>query len=123
MLRSFMTALLPVALFLLGPTQVSAQWERPEARRWGHISIAGRYVFESGGNCFVYRQRDGYLFINERGARAIFDWTGPRQLRLISTEGGWNPNMVVTVSRDRFGRTVLAFDGPDTPTTYWTKAS
>jgi hypothetical protein len=44
-------------------------------------------------------------------------------LQLVSTEGGWDPNMVVTVSRDRFGRTVLAFDAPGNPTSYWTSVS
>ncbi len=123
MLRSFITALLPIALFLSSPAPVSAQWERPGPRYVAHPNIAGRYAFGSSGNCFVYPRREGYLFVNERGSRAIFAWSGPRRLSLVSTEGGWDPNMIVTVSRDRYGRTVLAFDAPDTPTSYWTSVS
>jgi hypothetical protein len=123
MLRSFITALLPVTLFLAIPAPTSAQWEPPAPRRWGRTDIAGRYVFENGGNCSVSRRRDGYLFINERGSRAIFAWSGPRQLQLVSTEGGWDPNMVATVSLDRRGRTVIAFDAPGNPTSYWTRVS
>jgi hypothetical protein len=121
MLRSFITALLPVALLVLSPTPVSAQWERPRARAWMHPDIAGRYVVGNRGYGYVYRQDGEYRFVNENGSEAVFGWSGPRQLRVLYTINGWDPTVVVTVSRDRDGQTVLRFDTPGSPTGYWTR--
>jgi hypothetical protein len=123
MLRSFITILLPATLFLLGPVPapVNGQWERPMPARRAYPDISGHYVTGSGANCYVYCQRRGFLFVNERGSRAIFAWSGPRQLRVVRIVDGWDPNIVVTVTRDADGRRVLQFDAPDTPTGFWTR--
>ncbi len=124
MLRSFIAILLPAALLLVSPTPpVNAQWQPPARGRWMHPHISGRYVIGSNGYCSVSRQGRGYLFVNENGAEAVFDWTGPRRLGVVYTINGWDPNIVATVTRDPSGRMVLRFDAPGTPTGYWTRIS
>jgi len=51
------------------------------------------------------------------GVRALYAYTAPNQLRMIS--GEWDPNVVVTVGIHSTGRIVLQFDAPYTPTGYW----
>jgi hypothetical protein len=120
MLRYLTAAVLPVALFLLIPVPASGQGRVPPARSRHvvHDRIAGTYQNVSGGGtCFVYNRIESYLFVNERGDQAEFAYVAPRRLRMIS--GDWDPNIVVTVSSDAQGRTVLRFDAPRTPTGYW----
>jgi hypothetical protein len=125
MLRYLAAFLLPALLFLLSPAPAGAQWPRPRPvpARGPRMSddLSGRYANVSGGgDCSVYRRGRGYVLVNERGSRAYFAPSGPGQFRMAS--GEWDPGVRVTVSGDRYGRTVLRFDSPDAATGYWVSA-
>ena len=112
MLRYFAAFLLPALLFLLSPAPAGAQGPRPRpvSARGPQMSddLSGRYDNVSGGgDCSIYRRGRGYVFVNERGSRAYFVPSGPGQFRMVS--GEWDPSTQVTVSGDRYGRTVLRF--------------
>jgi hypothetical protein len=120
MLRYSSAFLLPALLFLLSPAAAAAQWPPPApAPSMGGLS--GTYINQSnGGTCFVTRQGRTYQFVNENGTPAWFAYTAPGQLQMVS--GGWDPNIVVTVSRDASGRPLLRFDAPNTPPGFWARA-
>jgi hypothetical protein len=112
MLRYLAAFLLPALVFLLSPAPAGAQWPRPRPvpARGPRMSddLSGRYDNVSGGGeCDVYRRGRGYVFINEHGSRAYFVPSGPGQFRMVS--GEWDASTRVTVSGDRYGRTVLRF--------------
>jgi len=65
----------------------------------------------------VYARGTNYEFINDKGSSATYVFTSPNQLRMLY--GDWDPSVVVTVSLDSYGRTVLRFDSPNAPTGYW----
>ena len=122
MLRYLTSLLLPAALFVLCPALASAQLlpppSRAPAREWVDDNISGHYEnVTSGGDCDVYRRGRGYVFVNERGSRAYFVYDGPGHLRLV--RGEWNPSTQVTVSGDRYGRTVLRFKTWGARPGYW----
>jgi len=112
-----MTLLLLAALLIsTGPAQ--AQWG---PNPWVGDPLVGQYINSSGGGyCSVSPRGSGYQFINENGDPARFAYTGPNRLRMVA--GRWDPNIVATVSSDGYGRTVIRFDAPYTPTGYWVKA-
>src|SRR5436305_337417 len=115
MLRNFIAALLPATLLLLNPAPppLHAQWARPMPNPHRFVDITGQYVNDNGGGeCSVSPRGGGFLFVNERGSRAIFGWAGPRRLRVIRIIDGWDPNITVTVTQDGLGRTVLRFYAP-----------
>jgi hypothetical protein len=124
MSRYLWLLLLP-AVLLLAPTPTNAQWLPPgPAPGWRPQmagGLAGTYLSQGGAPCFVEGRRDSYVFINDQGSRARFVFTGPNQLEQIGPTG-WDPTVVCTVTRDRFGLTVLRFDSPNAPPGYWTSA-
>jgi hypothetical protein len=124
MLRYSSAFLLSALLLLLSPLAAAAQWPYATPAPPPAASIAGlsgTYINQSnGGTCYVYRQGRTYEFVNENGTPAWFAFTAPGQLQMVS--GSWDPNIVVTVSRDASGRPLLRFDAPYTPTGYWAPA-
>src|SRR5262245_58578416 len=112
-----MTLLLLTALLIsTGPAQA-----QPAPNPWVGDPLVGQYINSSnGGFASVSPRGSGYQFINENGDPARFVWSGQNQLRMVA--GRWDPNIVATVSQDAYGRTVLRFDAPYTPTGYWVKA-
>src|SRR5262245_62403638 len=122
-MRRYVAFLLPAVLLLAGLCEAAAEW----AQRWPapvaaaqFNDIPGTYEnISSGGYCSVEARRGGFLFTNERGSSAWFAYVAPGQLQMVS--GEWDPNVVVTVGRDAYGRTLLRFDAPGTPTGYWVK--
>src|SRR5262245_64406836 len=112
MLRSFTTLLVPVMVLALYPATADAQWW-PAQRSRVLDPIAGSYVnVANGGSCYVQPQGWSYLFTNEYGSQATFEWSGPRQL--INVGGEWDFNGVATVLRGPLGRTEIRFDAPNT---------
>ncbi len=81
--------------------------------------IAGSYSSSIGGYGHVQTCSGGYLFTDEVGTTQLFMVTGRNQLR--SRGGSWNRNIIVTVGRDNFGRTVLRFDAPGSRCIYWVR--
>jgi len=73
----------------------------------------------NGQPCQVDRRGRDYVFTNENGSLARFAFTGPGRLRMV--EGDWNPDTVVTVTQDRYGRPVLRFQEPGNPPGTWVK--
>lgn len=120
MIRSLATLAL-ATLLLLSASPITAQpWRPPPPGEgpWGGDPLPGTYHNRSGGGmCRVHRQPRGYLFINENGSRAVFDYVAPGRLQMI--RGEWNPDTMVTVSQDGVGRTVLRFKEPGKPPGYW----
>jgi hypothetical protein len=121
----YLWLLLP-AVLLLAPAPTNAQWPPrpgpgPGWRSQPAGDIAGRYVTQGGAPCFVDRRRDSYVFVNEQGSRARFVFVGPNRLEQVGF-GEWDPSVVCTVTRDRWGRTVLRFDSPNAPPGFWTQA-
>jgi hypothetical protein len=113
--------LVPAALFLLSPASAEAQGGRPMPDPWAGEELTGAYTNTSnGGECEVYRSRQGYTFVNERGSRAQFVSVGRGRLEWAG--GGWDPNIVATVSQDRRGRTTIRFDSPRGRPGYWVSA-
>jgi hypothetical protein len=126
MLRNFIAILLPATLLLLAPAPppVNGQPARTLTNPQRFPGIAGQYVNDNGGGeCSVSPRGDGFLFVNERGSRAIFGWAGPRRLRVIRIIDGWDPNISATVTQDGLGRTVIRFYAPYTPPGSWTRVS
>jgi hypothetical protein len=83
--------------------------------------LPGRYVSTTvAGACSVERVRGGYLFVNNVGSAARFAYTAPGRLEMVA--GDWDPTVVVTVSRDARGRTVLRFDSQNAAPGYWVSA-
>jgi len=124
MLRYPSAFLLSALLLLLSPLAAAAQWPFPIPAPPAAASLAGlsgTYINQSnGGTCFVSRQGRTYQFVNENGTPAWFAFTAPGRLQMVS--GGWDPNIVVTVSRDASGRPLLRFDAPNTPPGFWARA-
>jgi hypothetical protein len=119
MSRYFSALLLP-AVLLLASAPVVAQW-RVQPRSHIHDGLPGAYVNASGGgDCFVHSLGSAYAFVNENGSEAIFEFVGPRSLRQVS--GQWDPSVVATLTRDRWGRTMIRFDSAHAPPGYWVKA-
>jgi hypothetical protein len=119
MTRTAAVALLPAVLFLMTATPAHAQFPPPGAGPRMGDEIVGDYVNKSGGGeCYVTRSGRGYTFVNERGSRARFVFVSND--RLEQTSGEWDPRVVATVSRDRFGRIIIRFDAPRTRTGFWT---
>jgi hypothetical protein len=113
--------LVPAALLLLSPAPAEAQWDRPQPRPWAEEDLTGAYTNTSnGGECEIYRSRRGYTFVNERGSRAQFVSVGRGRLEWAG--GGWDPNIMATVSQDRRGRTTIRFDSPRGRPGYWVSA-
>lgn len=80
--------------------------------------ISGIYINRSnGGECRVEPRGRTFLFINENGTPASFAYVGPGRLQMVG--GDWDPNVVVSVLHDRFGRQVLRFDSGNSPPGYW----
>lgn len=116
MIRYTAAALLPAVLFLMTPASAKAQFPPPGPRMGDEI--VGDYINKSGGGeCYITRSGRGYTFVNERGSRAKFVFVSND--RLEQTWGEWDPRVVATVSRDRFGRIVIRFDAPRTRTGFW----
>jgi hypothetical protein len=120
MIRYLTPFLLSALLLPLFVAPAGAQWRDPVRRPWSGDTLAGKYINRTeGGTCFVYWRGGSYVFINRQGDRARFAFTAPGRLEMIG--GDWSPNNVVTVERDRRGRTVLRFDAPGAPTVHWVR--
>lgn len=119
MLRIFPALLLPAMLLLTAPAPADAYWPVPARARVGY-NLAGPYVnVTNGGQCAVYPEGGGYLFVNENGSQAYFVFFAPNRLQQAS--GQWDPSVVATVTTDRLGRMAIRFDSPNAPPGYWVK--
>ena len=117
MIRYLAAFLLPALMFLGTVPPASAQ-RPPPPGAWRGADLSGRYINQSnGGECWVERRGRGYVFINENGSRARFQYTGPGRLAIVA--GDWDPNVVATVLGDRRGRTVIRFDSPGAAPGSW----
>jgi hypothetical protein len=124
MARYLISALLPALLFLGTAGPAAAQRYPPpyppRGPEWQDEGLSGQYVNTSnGGQTEVRRRGDGYVFVNENGTPAGFEFVGPRQLRMVW--GDWNPDTMATVTRDRSGRPALRFQEPGQRPSYWVK--
>jgi hypothetical protein len=123
MARYLISAVLPALMFLGTAGPAAAQWLPPPPLSpgfWRGPDLSGTYVNTSnGGGAQVYRRGRGYVFVNENGTPAQFEFVGPGRLRMVS--GDWDPNVTVFVERDRYGRLVLRFQGPRDPPGYWVR--
>jgi len=123
MLRSLCVLLLP-AVLLLAPAPPEAQGQprgpAPGRRERMRDELSGRYLSQGGAPCSVRREGDSYIFTNDQGSWARFQFTG--RDRLEQVEGQWDPSVACKVTRDRDGRMVLRFDSPNAPSGYWTSA-
>ena len=117
MLRRFPTLLLPAMFLAFWPAPADAQWRaRPLD------PVAGAYVnTTNNGTCYVQPWGSGYVFTNENGSQAQFEFVAPRQLQNVS--GEWEPDMIATVQRGRLGRTAIRFDSPRNPPGYWVRVN
>jgi hypothetical protein len=125
MCRWISMVVLPALLILASAAPVEAQWPgrvpAPGWRSWRGQDISGRYISQPNRSlCYVYRQDDGYEFVNDSGSRALFVYTAPGRLEQVA--GEWDPSVVATVTRNRWGRIVLQFDSPNAPPGYWVSA-
>jgi hypothetical protein len=112
MLRYAVPIILAGTLLLGGySTKVGAM--SGQAQVWDDLS--GQYVNQSnGGPCSISRDGRSYVFVNENGTPAQFDFVSRNRLRMIS--GDWDPRTVATVQgRDRWGRMVIRFDSTGQP--------
>jgi hypothetical protein len=119
MLRYLTIVPLLGALTLLTAADATAQLRRapPPAQR--EVPLEGTYEnVSSGGTAYVYKRGRGYLFVNEKGTEARFEYTGRGRLEM--TSGDWDPT-TVTVGKDRRGQTRLRFDSGGKPG-YWVRA-
>jgi len=99
---------------------VNPAWPGPGVRAAGDL-LAGTYVNqETGGICTVNVLGRGYIFTDDAGIRIPFVVAGygTGELRSVRTNANI-PDILVTVSYDRAGRTVLRFDSPGMATGYW----
>ncbi len=125
MLRTYRLVFLPAFLLLIGIPDVSAQgaprFPEPGYRQPGAaFDLDGRYIYTSNGQpCEVIRRWHGYTFINDSGARAHFEFSGPN--RLTMTSGSWTPGIAATVDRGRDGRLRLSFDVSGQPAGTWVR--
>lgn len=122
MLRYFGLLLLPAALLLV-PGESEAQFPRmyPPRAEADFDPLPGNYVNSSNGRaCSVAARGRGYSLTNENGQRAFFSWAGPGRLQMM--HGSWDPSVTVRPGRDAYGRTVLRFDSPSSPSGYWVSA-
>jgi len=84
--------------------------------------LAGTYVNQdTGGYCYVYNLGAGYLFVSDYAERVQFMPVGGNQLRSLRVNA-MVPDILVTVDRDAYGRTVLVFESPGKPAGYWVYA-
>ena len=106
-------AALLAAPFFTPVAQAQPRWASDRGE-----DISGLYVNRSnGGECSVEARGRGFVFVNENGSPARFEYVSPRRLEMVS--GEWDPNVVVTVQRDRRGRPVLRFDSGNAAPGYW----
>jgi hypothetical protein len=123
MARYLISALVPALLFLGTAGPAAAQGpprDPPDRPGWQDEGLSGQYVNTANGKpTEVYRRGRGYVFVNENGTRARFEFDGRDRLRLVS--GDWNPDTVVTVTRDDSGRLALRFKEPGQPAGSWVK--
>ncbi len=121
MIRTCATLLMPLVLLVSSSNaeaRLNQRYPIPYIPPVARDALPGTYSNVSGGGtCEVHAHRRGYLFINENGSQALFAYYAPGKMRMIA--GTWNPNIDVTVSQDRRGRTVIRFDEPFTPAGYW----
>ena len=92
MARYLISALLPALLFLGTAGPAAAQWYPPPypppGPGWQDEGLSGQYVNTSnGGQAEVYRRGQGYVFVNENGTPAGFEFVGPGRLRLVCPSG------------------------------------
>jgi hypothetical protein len=119
MIRILTAGALLGALLLADGTVPVAVAQRARVQRGDDIS--GEYVNRSNGEyCSVEARGRGFVFVNENGSRARFAYAGPRRLEMVS--GDWDPDVVVTVQRDRRDRPVLRFDSGNAAPGYWEPA-
>jgi hypothetical protein len=100
------------------PAEAEAQVRRraaPPARQ-REVNLAGTYEnISSGGTCYIYSRRNGYLFVNEQGSEALFRYRGPGRLEMV--EGEWDDTSA-TVMQTRDGRLRIKFVSTGKPG-YW----
>jgi hypothetical protein len=120
MLRYIGGLLLLPALFL-APTLTPIEPSAARAQRFV-TQLPGTYQnVSNGGFCYVYGQWGGYVFVNENGSQALFQYAAPGQLRMV--QGEWDPSVVASVGYDAYGRPQIRFDSPYSPTGYWVKVN
>jgi hypothetical protein len=117
-MRPFLAALVLAPALMLLPA-ADAQRFDPRPRPAAVDRLEGDYVNTSNdGRCAIHRRGRGFVFVNENGDRATFEYAGPGRLAIVATRN-WDPNVVATVSRDRRGRVQVRFDAPRTAPGYW----
>ena len=78
-----------------------------------------QYVNTSnGGHCAIYRDGRGYLFVNENGDRARYEFVAPDRLAIVFSRK-WDPRTVAIVQVDGYGRTAIRFKSPGSRAGYW----
>jgi hypothetical protein len=83
--------------------------------------LVGAYMNESnGGTCTVTPAVGGYLFTNENGDQALFAYAAPQRLVITNTLY-WDPNVVATVYRGRFGQLTIRFNSPGAAPGSWAR--
>lgn len=117
MMRHAAVVLLPALLLLLIPTLAHAQRFPPPPPQT-EDDLSGTYRNQSnGGECLITRSGRVFTFVNEKGSRAKFRYVAPDRLEQVA--GDWDPNVVASVSRNRFGQFIIRFDAPRTRPGYW----
>src|SRR4051794_5192235 len=113
--------LLTAPLVLISTPAAEAQMARQRPRRQP-VLMTGVYLSgASQAYCYVLRRPDGYLFIDENGGQALFDFTAPDRLEILAmTEG--DPRIVATVGRDELDRPAIRFDAPGMVPAFWVLA-
>jgi len=118
-MRRFLCALALAAPFVLLVTPRAEAQLHASRASMGRAELAGAYVNQSNGrSCYVSAHRLGYVFVNENGDRALFEFVSPNTLTMVRP-GNWDPRVVAAVGIDRFGRSVIRFDSPGTPPGFW----
>lgn len=120
MVRTLTAFLLPALMFVVTPAATKAQF--PPSRAAQAPDLSGTYRHSGGGTCYIEARGRSYIFENEKGERARFVWASPRRLEIVSTRGGWSPDVVATVGQDRFGRVVIRFTAPGADNGFWVSA-
>jgi hypothetical protein len=118
-MRSGLFALIfSVSAMLIAPWNADAQFRRPGPPG----AVEGIYLSAANQNyCFVARRADGYLFVDEFGGMALFDFISPNRLGIVATTDA-DPNIVATVGRDVLGRQTIRFDAPGQIPAFWVLA-
>lgn len=115
----YIGALLLLPALFLGPTPTPLGPAPASAARFIN-GLPGTYQnVSNGGICYVYGQWGGYVFVNENGSQALFQYVAPGQLRMV--QGEWDPSVVASIDYDAYGRTQIRFDSPYAPTGYWVR--